>query len=176
MSEHHCRIMEFADHDIIIPFICHQCGNCCRGYYPTIDSEMLPEIERTIGEPIKFIQERLASDCEAYSSGQPADCLFLDISGRCRIHDIRPGPCRSFPALLETGAGKVKCPGHRELQEIIKLFNSIIGFSGLRMPSSLKKPRAVPKQEIPHILLIMQKACFSDKLFQEFIVLNGLRA
>ena len=174
MSDHHCRIMESADYDIIVPFVCHQCGNCCRGYYPMVDPEMLPEIERTLGEPIKVSKTGWHWIAEASSSGRPTDCFFLDISGRCRIHDIRPGPCRSYPALLETGAGKIKCPGHKEFQEIIEWFNLTIGFSELRMLSSSKKPRSIPKHEIPLILQIMQEACFSDILFQELIVLNGL--
>jgi hypothetical protein len=44
------RVIEFSEYDVVVPFVCHRCGNCCRNFYPGIAG--------LIGRPIHEIQAR----------------------------------------------------------------------------------------------------------------------
>lgn len=168
-----CSIIEYLEYDVIVPFVCHRCGNCCRRYYPAIEPELLPEIERIITKPISRIQERLMEDCEAHRSGFPADCFFLDsIANTCRIHDVKPQPCRVFPSLVASGAGKVDCPAHREHMRVVTIFSE--NGAKVRKPAGSRKTRPVPEREKQTVLRKLDGTGTSEMLRQKFVAANGI--
>lgn len=117
------RRIAFTDHDILVPFVCQRCGNCCRRYDPVIEMELLPEIARKLGEPIDVIQDRLRRQVLSHSAGLPTDCCFLHPRMRlCTIHEVKPTACLQFPSLDGAGAGAVDCGGYREFRRVLHAF------------------------------------------------------
>ncbi len=170
------RVIEFSEYDIVVPFVCLRCGNCCRNYYPGIEMDMLPEIANSISKPIHEIQARLGEDCSAHNSGRPADCLFLEPgTSRCLIHEIRPDGCRLFPTLTKTGLGKVDCPGYREFDNAVKALSGRENGTAARKATHLKETRPVPEGEWEHTLKKLEEAKASALLVQEFVARNGMR-
>jgi Fe-S-cluster containining protein len=120
---HPHKVIACREYDIVVPFVCHRCGNCCRKYEPIIEMELLPEIAWCLGEPIYVIQSRLHVDNLSHSAGRPTDCCFLDpLHSRCLIYAVRPTECRQFPALA--GVGAVDCPGYREYISVMSEFTA----------------------------------------------------
>jgi hypothetical protein len=74
---HPHKVIACREYDIIVPFVCHHCGNCCRKYEPIVELELLPEIARSLGEPIDVIQNRLGADGLSHSAGHrtAASCI-----------------------------------------------------------------------------------------------------
>lgn len=170
------KIIEFADYDVVVPFVCHRCGNCCREFYPGIEMEMLPEIAILINKPIREIQARLSEDCDAHNEGRPADCFFLEPgTNRCLIYPIRPDGCRQFPTLTKTGLGKVDCPGYREFDDVVKALSGNEGGSAARKATLLKEPRPIPEGEREHTLKKLGAAKASALLVREFVARNRMR-
>ncbi len=83
-----------------ICFQCQQCGDCCVGEPGTI--YVTPTEIRSIAAylslaPPRFIDDYLYPFKDSYSirEDDTGHCAFFD-SG-CRIYDVRPLQCRSFP-------------------------------------------------------------------------------
>jgi Fe-S-cluster containining protein len=170
------KVIEFSHYDVVVPFVCHRCGKCCRNYYPGIEMVMLPEIANIINKPIYELQARLSEDCDGHSAGRPADCLFLEPgTSRCLIHEIRPDGCRLFPALTKTGLGKVVCPGYREFDNAVKALSGCENGTAARRATHLKETRPVPEGEWEHTLKKLEEAKASALLVQEFAARNGMR-
>ncbi len=167
------RIIEYSEYDVIIPFICHRCGNCCRTFYPSIDPEMLPEVARVLNTPIAVIQAQLGADCEAHNAGTPTDCYFLEpADNTCRIHEVKPEACRLFPSLTDTGLGKVDCPGYREFKNIVGELSKNSGFTRIRKPTASEKLRRIPDHKRQYILLKLEKLNATELFIQKFLVMN----
>ncbi len=170
------RVIEFSEYDVVVPFVCHRCGNCCREFYPGIEMEMLPEIAGLVGKPIHEIQARLSDDCDAHNAGRPRDCFFLDPgSNLCLIHGIRPDSCRLFPSLTKTGLGKVDCPGYREFENAVRALTGHENDAAAREATHLREPRPVPEGQWEPALKKLQAAKSSELLVQEFVTRNGMR-
>lgn len=84
-------------------FLCQKCGNCCRGTGEVFFSkndilnirEYLNWSDRDYHQQIKnFIQSSLNGYFVHFSSGS---CYFLKGKNRCRIYDVRPVQCRTYP-------------------------------------------------------------------------------
>ncbi|MFB3925777.1 MAG: YkgJ family cysteine cluster protein [Syntrophales bacterium] len=173
MAPHLFRILEFREYDVIVPLICHRCGNCCRKYHPSVEPELLPEIGRILRKPIHEIQSRLREDCEAYHAGSPKDCCFFNpADNTCSIHEIKPEPCRVFPSPTEAGAGNVDCPGHKEHMNVVNEFLKDGRFLSVRNPSSSRGARGIPAGERPNIMKKLVKANASENLVRNFIEVN----
>jgi Fe-S-cluster containining protein len=171
------RVIEFSHFDVVVPFVCHRCGNCCRNYYPGIEMEMLPEIANIIDKPIHQIQATLSEDCDAHNSGRPRDCFFLEQgTSRCLIHEIRPEGCRAFPTLTKTGLGKVDCPGYREVDAVIRELSSHHGYIGIHKAMPFRKRRHVPDAEWKALLKKMETARASAIMVRQLTLRNGLDA
>lgn len=127
VNRHPHKVIGCREYDVLIPFVCHQCGNCCRKYEPTIEPELLPEIAYCLGEAIAAIEKRLRDNSLSHRDGRPTDCCFLDpLHLRCSIYSVRPTSCRQFPALHgDDSAGAVDCPGYREYRRVL---NAFIGY------------------------------------------------
>jgi Fe-S-cluster containining protein len=170
------RVVEFSEYDIVVPFVCHWCGNCCRDFYPGIEVDMLPEIAGLTGRPIHEIQARLSEDCDAHNAGRPTDCFFLEPgTSRCLIHEIRPDGCRLFPTLTKTGLGKVDCPGCREFEKALRVLSGHENNAAAHKATHLKKPRPIPEAQWEPTLKKLAAAKSSRLLIQELVARNGMR-
>jgi Fe-S-cluster containining protein len=167
------KVIEFSHYDVVVPFVCHRCGNCCRNYYPGIEMDMLPEIANIINKSIHEIQAKLGEDCDAHNAGRPEDCFFLEQgTSRCLIHEIRPDGCRLFPTLTKTGLGKVDCPGCREFVNAVKALSGHENGAAARRATHLKEPRPVPEGEWERTLKKLKEAKASELLIREFTLRN----
>ena len=86
---------------------CKGCSSCCRGMGTSIVLDPL-DVHRISSGLGKSFEELLAKHLELQAvdgiilpnlkmAGPGEACTFLDGSGRCSIHPLRPGICRIFP-------------------------------------------------------------------------------
>jgi Fe-S-cluster containining protein len=101
-----------------VPFICLQCGNCCRlAGYVYIEEEEIAPIAKVLGHtPARFRKECLAEEEPGVwriddSFDEP--CRFLQ-DGRCAIHNAKPSQCRSFPTSWRRKDVGDFCAAYRE--------------------------------------------------------------
>jgi len=108
-------------------FKCTLCGDCCRRV--SEDSNLVlvsaPEIRKImkktglswdeIAEPYPdFLKD---PDGTEYTFNwaikrEGSSCIFLNDSGKCRIYDIRPDICRTYPFMIQDGELLTfECPG-----------------------------------------------------------------
>jgi Fe-S-cluster containining protein len=171
------KVIEFSQYDVVVPFVCHRCGNCCRNYYPGIEMDMLPEIANIINKPIHEIQARLGEDCDAHNAGRPKDCFFLEQgTSRCLIHEIRPDGCRWFPTLTKTGLGKVDCPGNREFNAVVQALSGNKSGVAIHKTMPFRKRRDVPDAEWKALLKKLETARASVIMIRQLSLSNGLDA
>lgn len=86
---------------------CHGCSSCCRGMGESITLDPLDIFRLCHGLGVSFeglLQDRIELNIadrlilpNLKMSGPEEACVFLNQSGRCRIHEFRPGICRMFP-------------------------------------------------------------------------------
>jgi Fe-S-cluster containining protein len=168
------KLVACREYDILVPFVCHHCGNCCRKYEPIVDLELLPEIARSLGEPIDVIQNRLGADGISHSTGHPTDCCFLDpLHLRCIIYEIRPTSCRQFPPLSGVGAGAIDCPGYREHRSVLSEFAGNPEHFRRSRSAAARGQRQVPPHARWDILHTLTVAMVSDGYRKVFEALNG---
>ena len=167
---HPHKVIACREYDVIVPFVCHRCGNCCRRYEPIIELELLPEIARSLGEPIDVIQNRLGADGLSHSAGHPTDCCFLHPrhSG-CIIYEVRPTACRQFPPLTGVGAGAVDCPGYREYRSVLSEFVDCIEYVSQGRSTAARKRRQIPPDARRDILHILSAAIVSNRYRRVFL-------
>lgn len=171
---HPFKVVACREYDIIVPFFCHRCGNCCRNYEPVIEFELLPEIAHATGGTIDAIQNRLRADSLSHSAGQPRDCCFLDpLQLRCIIYEIRPTACRQFPALGGFGVGAVDCPGYREHRSVLDEFTARLKEIPGGPAGSARGRRPIPPDAREDVLHILSAARVSDGYRRVFETLNG---
>lgn len=133
------------DGDIIVPFICRRCGNCCRSYDPDIEPELLPEISSSLGLSIDSLENRLRTDRIAHAAGRPTDCCFLHPqSAQCMIYPVRPLPCRQFPSLTGASVLRIDCGGYQEYQRTLAAFRDRLHYISLTRPSTTRKRKIMP--------------------------------
>ena len=167
------KVIEFSHYDVVVPFVCHRCGNCCRNYYPGIEMDMLPEIAYIINKPIHEIQAELGRRCDAHNAGKPMDCLFLAPEGDgCMIHAVRPDCCCMFPSLTETGIGNVDCLGYRQFDNAVKALSGHQKAAAGRKTIRLKKPGSIPEGDWERTLKTLEAAKASELLVREFMRRN----
>lgn len=171
---HPHKVIACREYDILVPFVCHRCGNCCRKYEPIIELELLPEIARSLGEPINVIQNRLGADGLSHSAGHPMDCCFLDpLHLRCIIYEIRPTSCRQFPPLNGVGAGAVDCPGYREHRSVLSEFTGRLKDVPRGPAIAARGRRQIPPDARGDVLHTLTNAKVSDPYRQVFEEMNG---
>ena len=81
----------FADYD------CCQCGNCCRMYRTTVESDEMPRIAEALGLSVQELKEKYLLLEKNGIHTFPAPCPMLQEDGTCRIQDVKPEECRAFP-------------------------------------------------------------------------------
>ena len=171
---HPHKVIACREYDILVPFVCHRCGNCCRKYEPVIELELLPEIARSLGEPIDVVQNRLGADGLSHSAGHPTDCCFLHPrhSG-CIIYEVRPTACRQFPPLTGVGAGAVDCPGYREYRRVLNEFTGSAEHLRRGRSAAARGRRQIPPDALRDILHTLINAKASGPYRQVFEEMNG---
>jgi Fe-S-cluster containining protein len=171
---HPYKVIAFREYEILVPFVCHRCGNCCRNYDPVIEMELLPEIARTLGEPINVIQERLRVQNHSHRTGRPTDCCFLHPgNSECIIHEVRPTDCRQFPPLAGVGAGSIDCPGYREYRSALNSFAGRSECVRQFRSAATRGRRQIPAHDRNDILRALTAAMVSDQYRQVFEEING---
>jgi Fe-S-cluster containining protein len=171
---HPHKVIACREYDILVPFVCHRCGNCCRKYEPIIELELLPEIAWTLGEPIVAIQDRLRVQGLSHSAGRPTDCCFLDPRHLvCMIYKVRPTDCRQFPPLDGVGAGAVDCPGHREYKIVLNAFTQHRECVHGKSYGFTRGQRQIPVHAHHVVRQTLEAARVSDGYRLVFEALNG---
>jgi Fe-S-cluster containining protein len=174
-SAHPHKVIACREYNILVPFVCHRCGNCCRKYEPIIELELLPEIARCLGKSIEVIQNRLGADGLSHNAGHPTDCCFLHPrhSG-CIIYEVRPTACRQFPTLTGVGAGAVDCPGYREYRSVLNEFTDSPEHLHQGRSAAARGQRQIPPHARRDILYTLSAAMVSNRYRRVFTKMNGM--
>jgi hypothetical protein len=76
---------------------CLDCANCCKTTVTTFNNEDITKASKYLGISKKsFINKYLINDMEEYTT-ITTPCPFLLEDNKCRIYEVRPVSCRSFP-------------------------------------------------------------------------------
>jgi Fe-S-cluster containining protein len=170
------KFIAFLEYDILVPFVCHCCGCCCRKYEPIVELALLPEIARILGETIDVVQNRLKADSLSHRAGRPTDCCFLHTAhSGCIIYAVRPTACRQFPPLDGVGAGNIDCPGYREFETVRIAFVNRAGCVSVGRPTIARRRRQVPAYARPDVLHTLSDANVSDGYRDVFKEMNECR-
>jgi len=84
-------------------FVCARCGACCRwhGFVRLTAAEADRIAAYLEMEPREFIEQHteITPDRRSLTLRECADgtCSMLDGDGLCRIHEVKPNQCRTFP-------------------------------------------------------------------------------
>ncbi|HPM11556.1 MAG TPA: YkgJ family cysteine cluster protein [Paludibacter sp.] len=166
------KIIELKNYDVLIPFICWQCGSCCREYTPQIPSQNLPRIAQLLNKTIEEIKKKHE---DAYIREPQGDCTFLN-EGKCSIYMMRPEPCRIYPLFSDFGAAGVNCRGHKEFYRIVDSFFFRRRYAAMHDPKYFKrKIKRIPFSQIENVLKIVHRADVSDAAIKLFLELNNIQ-
>ncbi|MBA4397444.1 MAG: hypothetical protein C0394_08695 [Syntrophus sp. (in: bacteria)] len=172
---HPHKVIACREYDILVPFVCHRCGACCRKYEPVVEFELLPEIARGLGASIDVIQDRLLNDRLSHSAGRPTDCCFLDpLHARCFIYAVRPTECRQFPPLTGVGAGVVDCPGYREYRSVLDEFTACMEEAPRGPAPAARGRRPILPDACRDVLHTLTAAQISDGYREVFTQINDM--
>ncbi len=105
-------------------FVCHQCGNCCRGdgYVELTNKDI-----RNIAELLELTREQFLDTYCVYDrksmswnlidqGDELQSCIFLTEDIRCKIHDAKPEQCVGFPTRWRSPNIAEYCDGWRALE------------------------------------------------------------
>ena len=86
---------------------CSGCSACCQHTTENIVLDPLDvmrikkrlnmSFDELLGQKLVISEKNLVRTVHPMSTGVYEACVFLDINGRCTIHEDRPGFCRIFP-------------------------------------------------------------------------------
>lgn len=86
---------------------CSGCSACCQHTTENIFLDPLDvmrmkkklnmSFDELLTQKLVISEKNLVSTVHPMSTGAYEACVFLDINGRCTIHEARPGFCRIFP-------------------------------------------------------------------------------
>jgi Fe-S-cluster containining protein len=168
--------IEFLHFDLVIPFICRQCGACCRTYTPMMSAENLAAIARHLHIPENELFSRHEECRLRYIAGRPRPCPFNE-EKRCLIyrHPLRPDVCRLYP--FSFGRPKIRgCPGYDEHTRMVDAF--LDGETDYEIYDSSFCPapsrRRPSETEWERLRLALTGADPSRLAVRRFIRMNGL--
>ena len=170
-ESHMISVIEFLGNDVMLPFICRQCGACCQESVQLcgVEDEEKQRISQYLGIPLEKWEQPYA---EAYSSNRA--CIFFGDDDICKIHPVKFDLCKSY-----MGECFDKCIGRSEFQQIVEIFlnNAKDGSASCDplnkfMFIEKRPPRKVPMKEWPNLWKIFLSANPSTKMIQGFIELN----
>lgn len=88
--------------ELLAGYDCQQCANCCREtIVPVGESEIAAIagfLKMTPWEASRMYTVKGAETGEIHIKQIAGQCVFLD-RGQCIVYDVRPEPCRQFPAI-----------------------------------------------------------------------------
>lgn len=104
-------------------FECRRCGACCRikdGIVRLSDAE-IKRIAGFLGmSEADFIENEtvLSPDrrCLVLKDAPDGGCAMLDERGLCRIHEVKPDKCRTFPYEWTNADSAGYCPGLKDVR------------------------------------------------------------
>jgi len=169
------QIIELKEYDVLLPFVCHNCGSCCRGFAPQIPIADFPRIAQHVGKSIEEIERQHS---EAYSkkfTDSPIDCSFLNNNNQCSIYPMRPEPCRLYPLKTDFGTAGVNCIGYKEFHAIVDAFFARRKYAALWRSDSYRKPvRPIPRHQLTVVWKTFIKAKPSSATIRRFVKLNKI--
>ncbi|MBW2993359.1 YkgJ family cysteine cluster protein [Candidatus Woesearchaeota archaeon] len=160
-----------------IPFICKQCGDCCRKLGIELSNYNITNIskhlELSLEEFInKYIGEVLdvKGDSIKYERKKPHQpCQFLDLDSKCSVYPVRPGACSAFPLFSDAGDRGIGCPGKKETDKAM----SVIG-RGQPYYTNEGRELSGPKDKLEKSYQKLKKAGFQQNYLDIFRELNKL--
>lgn len=170
--------IEFLHFDLLIPFICRQCGTCCRTYTPMMSEKNLATIARHLHIPEHELFSRHDECRMRYIQGRPSPCPFNE-GKRCLIyrHPLRPDVCRLYPFSL--GRPKIRgCPGYDEHTRMVDAFLDEEKDYEIYDSSFCPAPghRRPPETEWGRLRLALSRAEPSRPAVRRFLRMNDLPA
>ncbi|MDK2970969.1 MAG: uncharacterized protein PWP23_724 [Candidatus Sumerlaeota bacterium] len=89
----------------VAPFVCHRCGNCCRGEgYVALTDADIDGMAEALGigrDDFLGRYTRWEKDTRGHVLLDQRDelksCIFLQEDNGCRVHAAKPQQCRDFP-------------------------------------------------------------------------------
>jgi Fe-S-cluster containining protein len=107
-------------------FECRRCGACCRirdGIVRLSDAEIM-RIAGFLGmSEADFIENEtvLSPDrrCLVLKDAPDGGCAMLDERGLCRIHEVKPDKCRTFPYEWTNADSAGYCPGLKAVRNTL---------------------------------------------------------
>jgi len=85
-------------------FECTRCGVCCAGgddYHVFLSREEEERICQYLGLSWSWFRRRyllsLPGEAPVLQSQPNGNCIFLDAGGQCRVYDVRPRQCATYP-------------------------------------------------------------------------------
>ena len=88
-------------------FDCLSCANCCKTTPPIFIKEDVNRIAEFLNiTPSEFEYEYTIEDVDGTLVGIEVPCTFLNEDNTCRIYEVRPQACRSYPHTDEKEYGQ----------------------------------------------------------------------
>jgi Fe-S-cluster containining protein len=166
----------FADYDVLIPFVCEQCGWCCQHYIPRLLPE---EVLRIAADEHWQREETLGHYMEDYDGmlhGHSGPCPFLKEDHLCAIHDhpLRPEVCRLYP--FSFCDGDEHCPSFRDHLRIVRALTGdaevFEQYDSSFCPDTHLRP--IPDETRPEIRRSFLEADPPAEVIPPFLALNGM--
>ena len=169
------RIVKLAEYDVLVPFLCHKCGACCRSFAPQIYKEDVPRIAQYLGKPKKDIEKEHDECYKKKFTDTPEDCLFLTDKNLCAIYPLRPKCCRLYPLSTTFGVADDPCPGHAEFYRIVDSLFRGRRYAAMWDPRHYHdKIRAIPNRSwSSSVWRRLLRAKPSQSMVQKFATING---
>ena len=77
---------------------CLRCANCCKTTSPIVTSTDIDRMSKRLRtKPSEFIESYLKIDEDGDYVFRTAPCPMLDIDNYCKIYNVRPSACRTYP-------------------------------------------------------------------------------
>ncbi len=93
------RMFHSINEDVTFQIDCTECGNCCKGLAPSVDSKDIQRLSKTLNLSESEVKEKYTEKDEfndMFFKHRP--CSFL--TGKlCSIYENRPNDCASYPHL-----------------------------------------------------------------------------
>jgi len=169
------RIIELNNYDALLPFLCRQCGSCCRAFAPQIPVDDFQSIAEHIGKSVEEIKKRHEEAYFKKDTTSPINCSFLNNKNQCTIYSMRPEPCQLYPLDTDFGTAGVNCAGNNEFRKIVDAFFARKKYAALWNPNTYTRGiRRIPKTQLPAFWRTIKRANPSEAMIQLIMTLNNV--
>ena len=166
-------VVELLQYDVIVPFVCYQCGNCCNEFTPQIIANVIPDISKYLKIPEEDLRNQHEKSYLSQDTDSPDNCLFLSNQNKCKIYPFRPDNCRLFP-FTDFGSEGTNCQGHKEYMSVVTELFKGRKYAAMWEPDNYPKSklREMPDKEFSKILQKILNAKLSKLMIKDFIMMN----